>query len=183
MPKLVIESKIHGTHTLFYDECDKWIVENNTWSVAKDACTYYAVTTIPHPEGGWYEWRNPKTGKVDRRRRKTKLRLHRAILNPPKKMVVDHINGNGLDNRRENLRVCTVAENTKNQRLPANNKSGYKGVHKNYKGDKRWSVNIMYKGKTRYVGRFDTPEEGARAYDAKAKELYGKFARLNFPEE
>jgi hypothetical protein len=104
--------------------------------------------------------------------------LHRFILNAPKDMQVDHINGDGLDNRRANLRICTHADNQHNRKKQKTNTSGYKGVFWN-KQYKKWEVQIRAEKKIR-VGMFSDKEEAARAYDAKAKELHGEFARLNF---
>lgn len=182
MPELIIESKTHGKHKILFDECDKEFVESHTWNIKKCKNTFYAKTNIPHPDGGWYTWTNPKTGKIRRRRRMTSLRLHRLIMNPPKGMMIDHINGDGLDNRRENLRVCTNAENQRNARLSSRNKSGYKGVSWN-KRDKKWRSQIQHERKVRHIGYFDCPKEAARAWDAVAKELFGEYANLNFPEE
>jgi hypothetical protein len=182
MPELIIESKANGTFIVHYDNCDSQLIESHTWYIQKRKNTFYIITVIPHPDGGWREWTNPKTGKVERKRRTTTLALHRLIMNPPKGMMVDHINGDGLDNRRANLRVCTNAENGRNQRLSKNNKSGYKGVSW-FKRDKKWRSKIKHEGKSRCIGLFDCPEKAARAYDAVAKELFGEYANLNFPEE
>ena len=103
-------------------------------------------------------------------------------MNPPKGMVIDHINHNGLDNRRENLRICTNAENQRNRGKQKNNTSGYKGVDWR-KDHKKWRARINKDNKTIHIGYYNIIEEAARAYDAKAKELHGKYAQLNFPEE
>jgi len=107
--------------------------------------------------------------------------MHRFLLNPPKGMVVDHINGNGLDNRRSNLRICTQRQNTHNSR-PSGLASSYKGVA----GDKsrnRWIAAIFDGAHHIHLGRFDDEAEAARAYDRKAAELFGEYAYLNFPDE
>jgi hypothetical protein len=92
---------------------------------------------------------------------------------------IDHINGNGLDNRNDNLRPASKQQNAWNARPMRKKDSGkYKGVYcKNLKRGKSWEVKVGSK----YVGRFKNEEEAARAYDAKAIELFGEFARLNFP--
>ena len=97
-------------------------------------------------------------------------------------MMIDHINHNGLDNRRENLRICTNAENNRHRRKPKNNTSGYKGVCWD-KSKKKWRARIEKDNKNIHIGYYNILEEAARAYDAKAKELFGKYAQLNFPEE
>lgn len=90
----------------------------------------------------------------------------------------DHRNGNGLDNRRCNLRACSQAQNTLNRGFNKNNTSGYKGVTFFIQTGK-WCARIGYEGKKRHIGYFDTPEEAALAYNAKAKLLHGEFAKLN----
>ena len=134
--------------------------------------------------------------------------IHRVVMDAPKGMDVDHINGDTLDNRRENLRICTRAQNSQNKRLRVDSKSGYKGVYEVRESKKRytskktgetkvhvgkpkkpWQAYISDPGTAfpdkRHIrlGYYATAEEAARAYDRKAKELYGEFALLNFPEE
>jgi len=101
--------------------------------------------------------------------------LHRLILGEPDSLV-DHVSGDGLDNRRANLRLCTQSQNMRNRR--AYGRSKYLGVAFDKDARKRpWSVTI---GRAR-VGRFLTEEEAALAYDEAASKQYGAFARLNFP--
>jgi hypothetical protein len=106
--------------------------------------------------------------------------LHRFLLDPPPHLEVDHINGNGLDNRRSNLRLATPAENRRNAKLFANNTTGYKGVRRYSKG--RWYAEIKAESKPIRLGIFDSKEIAARAYDKAAVEHFGEFARLNFPD-
>ncbi len=107
--------------------------------------------------------------------------LHRFLMNPPKGMVVDHIDGNRLNNRRSNLRICTVRQNTWNSR-PKGRSSRYKGVCRD-RDKKKWVVYVRHEGHNWYMGRFDIEIEAARAYDRKAFELFREYAWLNFPEE
>ena len=109
------------------------------------------------------------------------LSMHRFLMNPSKGMVVDHIDGNRLNNRRSNLRVCTVQQNVWNSR-PKGKSSRYKGVCRD-KDKKKWVVYVRRDGHNWYMGRFDVEIEAARAYDRKAFELFGEYAWLNFPEE
>jgi hypothetical protein len=111
--------------------------------------------------------------------------LHRFILNPEAGQDVDHISGDGLDNRHVNMRVCAHAENTRNQlvRTHYNGKpksSKYKGVHF-YKSRGKHMAYIMLNRKRRHLGYFKSETEAAKAYDTAARELFGKFASTNFP--
>jgi hypothetical protein len=132
-----------------------------------------------------YKWCLSRTGKQLYAQRRTggkTIRMHQFIMNPPKGMVVDHIDGNGLNNRRSNLRICTRPENTRNRRVNPNTSTGFKGVWRDKKTGKCWAQ-IYFEGKPIRLGSFATAVEAARAYDRKAIELFGQFARLNFPEE
>ncbi len=92
----------------------------------------------------------------------------------------DHWDHNLLNNQRENLRVCTVEQNAANRKLPSHNTSGFKGVSWR-EAVHKWDVRIMANGKSTFIGLFNSKEEGALAYDAKARELHGQFACINFP--
>jgi hypothetical protein len=104
--------------------------------------------------------------------------LHSFISGYP---MADHINGNGLDNRRENLRDATPSQNCYNAPIRRDSSSGFKGVSP-CKQTGRWQVRISANGRNRRIGRYRTAEEAARAYDEAARNLHGLFARLNFPE-
>ena len=109
------------------------------------------------------------------------LHMHRVIANTPNGMFTDHINGNKLDNRRENLRVCTHSLNKANRGKPKNNTSGFKGVfyQKDHRRKKPWTAHITVKRKSIALGYFSTKHEAALAYNKAAKELFGEFARPN----
>ena len=114
-------------------------------------------------------------GYAMRRDKNIILLMHRIILNTPKGLETDHLNENRLDNRRKNLRICTKSQNIMNKGFQKNNTSGFKGVF--WRKDRsKWKVRIGQK----YVGLFSDKIQAARAYDRKAKELFGEFARLNF---
>lgn len=88
-----------------------------------------------------------------------KVHLHRLIMNPPLGMVIDHINRDTLDNRRSNLRICTIQQNLRNQKRP-NNKTGYTGVSIGHKGKYNAQIKVNYK--KIHLGTFDTIEEAYR---------------------
>lgn len=102
-------------------------------------------------------------------------RMHRLIMDPSPGLHVDHINRDGLDNRRANLRVVTPGVNFQN-RPPRGGASRYLGVSRN---KKRWKASIGFEGKFLHLGTFDTEEQAAVAYDVAAKKLYGRDAALN----
>ena len=100
--------------------------------------------------------------------------MHSLIMNTPKGKVTDHINGDKLDNRKENLRIVSQKKNMWNGKGDKTNPSGYKGVTW-YEPRKKWRVRVNRE----YVGLFDCKKEAAKAYNEKAKELQGEFAYLN----
>lgn len=109
--------------------------------------------------------------------------MHHAVLKYYKTEIpegeeIDHINLNALDNRISNLRVCSHQQNNFNKRSYKNSSSKFKGVSwEAWTG--RWKAQIMFGGKQINLGRYDTEEEAAKAYNAKAENLFGKFARRN----
>lgn len=152
-----------GQVTIF-DEEDLPIVTQHTWHADPSGPTFYAVS-MKYKAGKYY-----------------RLTLHRLLLAAPNGTVVDHIDGNGLNNRRKNIRLCTPQENAMNRTRPQRNPWGYRGVTWN----KRYSHfvgQIRHEQKIHYLGSFKTAEEAARAYDEAARRLRGPFARVNFPRE
>lgn len=105
--------------------------------------------------------------------------LHRLIMGLSKGdgKEIDHINGNGLDNRKQNLRVCTRGENLRNSKFRKGS-SSHRGVHL-HKGSKKWYAQIRFDNKKHYLGSFDCEIEAAEAYNNAAKEHHGEFATLN----
>ena len=139
------------------DDRDVWILEGNKWVASgnTDKERFYAV----------------------RGKGKTRVSLHRVLLDAPKGMQVDHIDGDTLNNRRNNLRLCTSQQNTFNSKKKTS-ASKYKGVWYN-KRLKKWTSRLMINGKNLYFGLFDTEEGAGIAYNEGAREHFGEFARLN----
>ena len=105
--------------------------------------------------------------------------MHWVVIGKPKKgFVTDHINGDGLDNRRGNLRICTQVENRSNSTRNKNNTSGYKGVMWRKKA-RKWVVKICVNYRLIHLGYFDDIKEAAKAYNDAAIKYHKKFARLN----
>lgn len=113
---------------------------------------------------------------------KRSLSLHRYLMSPADDLMVDHINGDGLDNRRDNLRICTLAENRRNERkrIPTDGKasSPFKGAIWDAERN-LWQGRINIAGATTNLGRFSDEQDAALAYDIAAKKAFGPFARLN----
>jgi hypothetical protein len=108
--------------------------------------------------------------------------MHRQIMQPPKGMLVDHADGNKANNCRLNLRICTRQENQRNTAKHGGTTSRFKGVSFDRRL-RKWGAAIQAGGKRIWLGYFTDEAEAARAYDRAAVELFGEFARLNFPEE
>lgn len=108
------------------------------------------------------------------------ISMHRVLLDAPPGMAVDHRDGDGLNNVRSNIRLVTNAQNTWNSSSRGGS-SRFKGVCRSRRG--HWQASITIDGRQRSLGYdFLTEEEAARVYDAAALDLYGEFARLNFPD-
>jgi hypothetical protein len=141
-------------------------VSEHRWHAYKDRVGTWRV-------GG--RFRLPEGGSVG-------VRLPRFILDAPRDRVVDHINGDGLDNTRDNLRLATQAQNSRNRKISKTSSSGYKGVFLGTSG-RGWKARVQVDGVSKVVGRFASAADAARAYDSAARHYYGEFARLNFPDE
>ncbi|MEA3225847.1 MAG: AP2 domain-containing protein, partial [Planctomycetota bacterium] len=109
------------------------------------------------------------------------IKMHREITSAPAHLVVDHIDHDGLNNRRSNLRVCTFAENCRNLRIIRHKTSKYKGVHW-HKRCKKWAAQITANNKRHHLGYFTKEIEAAQAYDRAAPKYHGEFAHLNLPK-
>jgi hypothetical protein len=133
------------------------------------------------PDNTWYanRWTRSKINPGKQYR----VRMHREVLNPPDDLFVDHQNHNGLDNRRRNLRIATLAENGCNKRkTSAECTSRFKGVCW-WKLGSNWRAQGRLNGKQFIIGYFDNEIDAAKAYDAWAIQAFGQFAALNFPQQ
>ena len=130
----------------------------------------------------WYATVSRNTFYAARKRRGKRIFMHREIMRPGEDMVVDHVDRDGLNNRRSNLRLCTVGENCCNAVGNAGAMSKYKGVgwHKRIK---KWTATIQAEKQSYHIGYFKNEIDAARAYDRRARKLHRQFAYLNFPPE
>jgi hypothetical protein len=103
--------------------------------------------------------------------------MHRVVMNAPRDQIIDHINGDGLDNRRRNLRIVSSLQNMQNRMKHTVGQSTYKGIRP-LKG--RWEARITYGGRRKSIGWFDTEIQAAQAYDTAARSIFGEFCCLNF---
>jgi hypothetical protein len=119
-----------------------------------------------------------KIGYAESRLENGHLRMHRFIMNAKPGEETDHINFDGLDNRKSNLRLCTHTENMYHRRKHIDNTSGYKGVSWD-KVNKKWHASIQKDGKKMHLGRFLDIQDAIKIYNKKASEAFGQFAQLN----
>lgn len=163
-----------GKHTIIIDTEDWDKIKVYRWFLrcSKIHNTPYVRTLITNPD------------KDISRAKQIQILIHHLILGKPKKgMVVDHINHNGLDNRKENLRFATRRQNSSNSQSRKNSSSQYLGVSW-YNKNQKWVAEARYNYKKYYLGSFTCEYQAALAYNKKAIELHGEYANLNVvPEE
>lgn len=157
----MIEIQLTQGYVAIADDCDADLLAQYKWHVLKVTDSHIYASC----------------------KRGSRLLMHRVVMAALKGESVDHINGNTLDNRRSNLRVCTHAQNMANRRNVRSSASGFKGVSYN-KRKRRWMASIGGHApgqKRSYLGSHKSPEAAAAAYDIAAVLKYGEFACLNFP--
>jgi hypothetical protein len=164
IPLSLASRKYRGLVAVVDDE-DYPALKDHRWTALwyPNAQTFYATRSARGPGG-----------------RTTAVRMHRDILRPGRRKI-DHVNGNGLDNRRENLRCATSEQNRRNSAKRADASSRYKGVHW-HKRDAKWEAQIMLNRRSVFLGNFSDEAAAARAYDRAAVKMFGEFARTNFRE-
>jgi hypothetical protein len=161
---MTVEIPLTRGYVALVDDEDAARVLEHRWQALVTGRYVYAKTDAPRKEGG----------------KARCIYLHRFIVGAPPDAQVDHINHNCLDNRRENLRICSCAENHRNiaKRVrPAS--SRYKGVYW-HRGSQKWRAQISCAGEWHHLGMYTDEEAAARAYDAAARERFGEFAQVNF---
>lgn len=162
MKQLQLSGKLGIGKTILVDDADYEYLSQFTWWVQKAKNTLYAIRY------------NPET--------KKRQLMHRLLFNlTDSRVFIDHINHNGLDNQKNNLRICTNADNQKNKK--GNGTSSYLGVskytYKNGTTNKKWIATIKHNGKYKYLGIFENEIDAAKSYNKAALEYHGEFANLN----
>jgi hypothetical protein len=151
------EIKLSKGAIAIVDDEDYGVLSKHKWSLSENPSAHRVRKYAVRMSGGKF------------------IKMHRLLMNPPHGFVVDHINGNGLDNRRCNLRVCSQRENSSNSE---NKRNGpYRGIGRMRNS---WQAFIGINYKKVHLGTFKTPEEAAMAYDKASRSRDGKFARTNF---
>lgn len=150
----------------FVDEADYVWLSGFKWR-------YIGIKT---KSGALYEY-VARTKRVDGKYKQ--IYMHTQITDCPKGMKVDHINHNGLDNRRSNLRVCTHSENMRNRKMSANNTSGFKGVYKHTSRRNQYYTSITVGRERIKDGPFDNILDAVLCYDNYARRIFGEFAVTN----
>lgn len=150
-----------GYETVVDDEDYDWLSKYN-WNASWRGAAYYAYRPRLNSDGP-----GPST-----------IAMHRTIMKTPDGLFVDHINENTLDNRKENLRNCTRAQNYHHRKKRRDSQCSFKGIHKDSNGS--WKTRISLNGKRYYIGSYRNERLAALVYDAAARLFHGEFAVTNF---
>jgi hypothetical protein len=153
---ILTQGKVAIVDDDMFDYLNQW-----KWYAHEDGNTFYARRNITISNS-----------------KQSKIQMHRLIAKPTKDMVIDHIDGDGLNNQRINLRICTSMQNIINRKLNANSKTGYKGVSY-IKISNKFRAYININRINKHLGYFIDPIDAARAYNAAALKYHGEFANLN----
>jgi len=158
----MMEIELTGGRFACFDNEDLKKISRFKWRAKRSGITYYAQSQSKGIK--------PKKS----------VFMHRIVMGLKAKdgKKVDHINGDGLDNRKKNLRICTDSQNFANASISRRNTSGFKGVSFSKK-DKKWQAKICKDYKIYWLGLFALPELAAKAYNKKAIDLFGEYAKLN----
>ncbi|KKL08728.1 hypothetical protein LCGC14_2572980 [marine sediment metagenome] len=149
------------------DADDYWELSKYSWYAHKAENSYYAGRTVH----------------IAKSKKTVRVWMHREVIRIPAGLVCDHINHNGLDNRKANLRAATATQNRINSRTARIRKSSkYRGVCRRT-DHKKWFAYVYVNGRAVFTKYFDDATTAARARDKAAKKYHGQFAELNFPDE
>lgn len=154
MKKIIINSKTHGRHEVLVDDGDYQEISKHKWCLYPKGITFYAIT------------------KVNR----IVTRMHRMIIAAKPGQLIDHKDGNGLNNTRNNIRIATFSQNAMNRKKRIGSSSQFKGVFK-IRSKFQSRITVNYKDKS--LGYFSLELDAAKAYNEAAIKYHGEFARLN----
>jgi len=157
----MIEVPLSQNKVALIDDEDSELILGRKWHACRRRHHWYACAYYKTPDG-----------------RESSQSMHRVLLNAPPGVMVDHLNNNGLDNRRSNIRLATNSQNQANRCTLSQNTSGYKGVCWN-KDSQQWQAGIKCNGRSTHLGLFASLEEAAAAYDRAAIAAFGEYARIN----
>lgn len=165
---IIVDSPKYGKKTILINDEDYNLIKDYTWRVNFVRGNFYAITTICRTG------QKPQT-----------IKMHRLILGlTDPKTFVDHKDSDGLNNRRDNIRIATLAQNTRNTGANSRNTTGFKGVYMYKNGHPSsglFTATLRCKDKKYHGGYFKTAIDAAKKYDELAKIYHGEFAYLNFP--
>jgi hypothetical protein len=164
--ELIITTKKGEQFIVNYDEQDHKMISKHKWHIKRSHNLLYAQASL-------------KVSELAIGKKKGSIKMHRYILGlTDPKIESDHIDGNGLNNSRSNLRVCNHQRNSFNRRSHHDSLSKYKGVHYDV-SIKKWRSRICVSGKSKYLGVFKDEVSAALVYNKAAIEAFGEFAKLN----
>lgn len=152
-----------GRVTVVDDDDYEWLMTGGKWHAGGYEPHLYAVRTVWEGKHCYGQ------------------RMHRLLL--PTDQMVDHINGDTLDNRRANLREATPSQNAANRKRRSDSNSLFKGIQRSLVPHAPWLASITVRGEFHYLGVFETQRAAARAYDSAARDYFGEYARVNFPKK
>lgn len=164
IPLNVVRGKNKGKYFALVDDSEFTLVMKHHWhfhNVPKGH-TAYAVTNVSYPSG-----------------KRSLITMHRLLMKFPKGKDIDHIDGNGLNNQRSNLRIASRGQNLCNRGKQSNNTTGFKGVSFN-KHLRKYDSEITFRGKKFKIGHFTDKIDAAVAHDLWARDIHGEFAFTNF---
>jgi hypothetical protein len=163
MAIITIKSEKYGIKKMIFDRSDATLIKKYKWSLHTQHGNFYARTTMM--VNGVQKW----------------ILAHRLLMDGAPENI-DHKNRNGLDNRRENLRLCNQSQNIANSKVSKRSKTGFKGVTPiNWGTGMRYRAQITHNGKMISLGCFKNVKDAAKAYNDRALNIFGDFANLNNP--
>ncbi len=143
------------------DDEDYKYIKGHKWCAHKNHGNWYAVTNVKVSEGKWVY-----------------MSMHKLLMNIQLGQQIDHIDQNGLNNNRSNLRIVSSQQNSFNRRSHRNSSSKYKGVSW-HKSRNKWQAYVCFNGRLKYLGIFNDEKRAAEAYNIAASHQFGSYSCLN----